>query len=248
MVQVRQARERLGGKFRAQADLLQMLEQNLQEMRDEQERMVLEAERQFEAREKLRLPSSPVPLEAVLAAVRNLLTPTLPLQVLNQLTEEANRMGVRAAAFEVRGKSAWVASAHGFEPPLTEKALRSLVVPLTVDSPFREVFEIGRPFLGNSEGLKKNANLLNRLKPDSRDSILLLPVHSAGAVSAILYADSGGSGASLPEDALKLLAEFAGARLEHLMALSVRTAAAVRKESAGGARPEFTPSQESPGR
>jgi hypothetical protein len=244
--QVRQVREVLGEKFRAQADLLQMLEQDLKEVRDEHERLVSEAGRQFEALEKLRLPSPPVPLEAVLAAVRNLLAATLPEQVLDKLTEEANRMGVRAAAFEVRGKAAWAASAHGFEPQLTDKALRSLVVPLTVNSPFREVFETGRHFGGNSGELKENANVLNRLKPDTRDSILLLPIRSADAVSAILYADSGGSGAPLPEDALALLAEFAGARLERLMVLGGRARTAVKKDIARGAQPESTPSLEPP--
>ena len=115
-------------------------------------------------------------------------------------------MGVRAALFEVRGKSAWAISAHGFEPPLAEKALRSLVVPLTVSSPFRELFETGRRFSGDSSRLKKNSNVLNRFKPDARDSILLLPIYSGGAVSAIFYADSGGSGSPLPENALSLLA------------------------------------------
>ena len=241
---VRQAREQLGEKFRVQAELLEKFEQDLNELRDEHERLEFDAGRHFEALENFRLPSPPVSLEVVLAAMRNLLTATSPKQVLSRLTEEANRMEVRAAAFEVRGKAAWGASAHGFESRLTEKALRALVVPLTANTPFREVFENGRHFGGNPDGLKKNANVLNRFKPDSRDSILLLPVHSGGAVSAILYADSGGSGASLPEDALKLLAEFAAARLDHLLALSVKAKAAVRKEAAGGAQAEFMPSQE----
>lgn len=246
VAQARQAREELAEKSRAQADLLQMLEQDLKEVRDGHERLVSEAGRHFDALEKFRLPSPPVPLEAVLAAVRDLLAATLPKQVFNRLTEEACRMGVRAAAFEIRGKVAWAASADGFEPPLTEKALRSLVVPLTVNSPFREVFETGRQFGGNSGGLKKNANVLNRLKPDTRDSILLLPIRSADAVSAVLYADSGGSGASLPEDALALLAEFAGARLDRLMVMGGRARTAVKKDIARGAQPESTSSLESP--
>jgi hypothetical protein len=244
--QVRQAREQLEEKFRAQAEQLQKLEQDLKELRDEHERLESEAGRHFEALEKFELPSPPVPLEAVLASVRNLLTATLPKQVFNKLTEEAYRMGVRAVAFEVRGKAAWGASAHGFEPQLTERALHALVVPLTLDSPFRQVFEIGRHFGGNSDGLKKNANVLNRLKPDSDDSILLLPIRSAGAVSAIFYTDSGGSGASLPEDALKLLAEFASVQLDRLMALSAREKAAVSKDAGREVQAEPTASVEPP--
>jgi hypothetical protein len=245
-VQVRQARERLGEKFRAQAEQLQKLEQDLKELRDEHEQLESEAWHQFEALEKSRLPSAPVPVDAVLAAVRNLLTATLPKQVFNKLTEEACRMGVRAVAFEVRGKAAWGASAHGFGPQLTEQGLRSLVVPLSVDTPFRQAFEIGGHFEGNPDALKKNANVLNRLQPDSGDSILLLPIRSAGAVSAIFYADSGGRGALLPEAGLELLAEFAGAQLDRLRALSGRASATVSQDANGEAEPESGPGLASP--
>jgi len=235
-VQVRQARERLGEKFRAQAEQLQKLEQDLKELRDEHERLESEAWHHFEALEKSKLPSAPLPVDAMLAAVRNLLTATLPKQVFNKLTEEACRMGVRAVAFEVRGKAAWGASAHGFGPQLTEQGLRSLVVPLSVDTPFRQAFEIGGHFQGNSGTLKKNANVLNRLKPDSGDSILLLPIRSGGAVCAIFYADSGGRGVLLPEAALQLLVEFAGAQLDRLRALNGRATAV--QDSNGGAESE----------
>jgi hypothetical protein len=187
-----------------------------------------------------------VPLEAVLGAARNLFTATLPKQVFDNLTQEAYQMGVRAVVFEVRGKAAWGASAQGFEPQLTERALRALVVPLTADSPFRQVFEISRHFGGNSDALKKNANVLNRLKPKSDDSILLLPIRSAGAVSAIFYADSGGRGASLPEDALKLLAEFASVQLDRLMALTAREKAAASKEAGKEVQAEPAVSVEPP--
>jgi hypothetical protein len=245
-VQVRQAREQLGEKFRAQAEQLQKLEQDLKELRDGHERLESEAWHQFEALEKSELPSAPVPVDAVLTAVRNLLTATLPKQVFNKLTEEACRMGVRAVAFEVRGKAAWGTSAHGFGPQLTEQALRSLVVPLSVDTPFRQAFESGGRFEGNPDTLKKNANVLNRLKPDSGDSILLLPIRSAGAVSAIFYADSGGRGALLPEAALKLLTEFASAQLDRLMALSGRATTTVNQDANGGAEPESAPGLASP--
>jgi hypothetical protein len=235
--QVREAREQLREKFRAQAEQLHKLEQGLKELREKQQQLESEAWDQFDALGKSRVSAPPTPLEAVLAAVRNLRAATLPRQVFDKLTEEAWRMGVRAVAFEVRSKAAWGASAHGFEPQLTEQTLRSLVVPLNVDTPFRQVYETGRHFEGNAEELKKNANVLSRLKPDSRDSILLLPIRSAGAVSVIFYADSGGSGGSLPEDALKLLTEFAGAHLDQLTALSSRATAAVSESAGGGAQP-----------
>jgi hypothetical protein len=240
-VQVRQARGQLREKFRAQAEQLQKLEQDLKELRDEHEQLESEAWHQFDALAKSTLPSAPVPLDDVLAGVRNLLTATLPKQVFDKLTEEACRMGVRAVAFEVRGKAAWGTSAHGFGPQLTEQALRSLVVPLSVDTPFRQASEIGGHFEGNPDTLKKNANVLNRLQPESGDSILLLPIRSAGAVSAILYADSGGRGALLSEAALKLLTEFAGAQLDRLTALSGRATATVSQDANGGVEPESAP-------
>jgi len=231
----------LGEKFRAQAEQLQKLEQDLKELRDKHEQLESEAWTQFETLEKLRVPSAPMPAEAVLAAVRNLRTATLPKQVLHQLTEEACRFGVRAVAFEVRGKAAWGASAHGFGPQFSEQALRSLVVPLSVDTPFRQASEIGGQFLGDIDTLTKNANVLNRLKPDSGDLILLLPIRSAAGVSAIFYADSGGKGAPLPEAALQLLAEFAGAQLDRLMALTGKPPATASQETSGEEEPESAP-------
>jgi hypothetical protein len=109
--------------------------------------------------------------------------------------------------------------------------LRSLVVPLNVDTPFRQVFERSEPFAGNSDALKQNPNVLNRLKPDSNCSILLLPIRSAGAVSAVLYADSGASGGSLPENALQLLVELAGAQLDRLTAKADRASAGQSKST-----------------
>jgi hypothetical protein len=245
-VQVRQVRERLGEKFRARAEQLQKLEQDLKELRGEQEQLESEVWHHFEALEKSKLPSATVPVDAVLAAVHNLLTATLPKQVFNKLTEEACRMGVRAVAFEVRGKAAWGASAHGFGSQLSEQDLHSLVVPLSVDTPFRQAFEIGGHFEGNSDALKRNANVLNRLKPDSGDSVLLLPIRSAGAVSAIFYADSGGRGALLPEAALELLAEFAGAQLDRLRALSGGASATVSQDAYRGGEHESAPALASP--
>ena len=239
--QVRQARGRLGEEFRAQAERMQKLEQDLKELLEKHEQLESDAWHLLQAVEKSKLPSEPTPVDAVLAGVRNLFTATLPKQVFSKLTEEACRMGVRAVVFEVRGKAAWGVSAQGFGSQLTEQALRSLVVPLGVDTPFREASEIGGHFEGNADMLKKNANILNRLKPDVGDSILLLPIHSAGGVSAIFYADTGGRGALVQEPALQLLADFAGAQLDRLLFLSGRATVAVSQEAGGGVEPESAP-------
>jgi len=73
-----------------------------------------------------------------------------------------------------------------------------------------------------------------------------LPIRSAGAVSAIFYADSGGRGALLPEAALQLLVEFAGAQLDRLRALNGRATATVNQDVSGGAESESAPGLASP--
>jgi len=156
----------------------------------------------------------------VLGAVRNLITATLPEQVLQVVTEEASQMGLRAAIFDVRGRAAWGSAASGFGSQLPQNVLRTLVVPLNQDNPFRQVYETGGHVDASADLLKKNRNLLDKFKPASQAPILLLPIRSAGSVSAIFYADPGSEGKALPANALKILTEFAGAQLDRLMALS----------------------------
>ena len=164
--------------------------------------------------------SADTALENVLGAVRSLMTCTIPEQVLQILAEEAARWGVRAAIFDVRGKAAWGASANGFGPKLTEKTFQSLIIPLNQENPFRQVCETAGPVEASADTLKKNRNLLEKLKPAPDAPVLLLPIRAAGTVSAIFYADPGGKGDSLPVYALKILSEFAGAQLDRLIALS----------------------------
>jgi len=211
-------REHFGEKLRAQALELQGLEERLEELRAAHRRLEAEARDQFEALGNPESSSPSTPLADVLAAARSLLAATSPRQLFSLLAEVSHRLGVRAVVFEVRGEAAWAVTAHGFGVSLNERALRSLVVPLSVETPFRGVFNLGADVSGTSAVLSKNPNVLSRLRPDALDSLLLLPIRAGGTVAAIFYADSGGCGA-LPEDALKLLAEFAGAQLERLTAL-----------------------------
>ncbi len=159
-------------------------------------------------------------LEGVLSAVRNIVTSTIPEQVLEALTQEAAQLGVRAAVFDVRGKAAWGASAHGFGPTLTDKVLHALLIPLGQEGPFKQVCETAGHVDATAATLKKNRNVLDKLKPGPKVPILLLPVRSAGSVSAIFYADPGEKGETLPVNALKILAEFSGAQIDRLIALS----------------------------
>jgi hypothetical protein len=223
---VSQARQRLDQELQAQAAQLQKMEESLQELRAKHQQVEAAIQEQLEALGKAE-PASGAPaaagdssLEMVLGAVRNLITATLPEQVQDVLTEEAEQLGVRAAVFDVRGKAAWGSSARGFGSELAEKTFRALVVPLNKDNPFRQCYETAGGVDVTPGLLAGNRNVLDKLRPKSGDSIILLPIRSAGSVSAIFYADNGGSNKALPVDALKILAEFAGAQLDRLMALS----------------------------
>jgi hypothetical protein len=221
---IREARQRLAEELRSQAEQLEKLELDLAELRLRHQHTDQEADHQWETIARAGVSalqiSADTALENVLGAVRNLMTCTIPEQILQVLAEEAARWGVRAAVFDVRGKAAWGASANGFGPKLTEKTFRSLIVPLNQENPFRQVCETAGPVDASADTLKKNRNLLEKLKPAPDTPVLLLPIRAAGTVSAIFYADPGGKGDSLPVFTLKILSEFAGAQLDRLIALS----------------------------
>lgn len=217
-----QARERLESELRAQAEQLDRLQQSFDGLSQRHAQLEQAVRQEFdllagvegsgaEAAEKA--------LEQVLGAVRNLITSTYPEQVLENLTDEARQLGVRAAVFDVRGKSAWGSSGRGFAG-LSDRAMRALIVPLNQENLFRQCYETAGHVDANAEMLRRVRNVSEKFQPDASDQILLLPIRSAGAVSAIFYADSGGTGQPLPVDALKILSEFAGAQLDRLMALS----------------------------
>ena len=247
---IREARERLALELRAEADQIQKLSQQLAELQQFHERTGQELSRQWDevtragdlAAEESRL-STQMALENVLGAVRGLMTCMIPEQVFATLTEEAAQWGVRAAIFDVRGKAAWGASAHGFGPALSENVLRALIIPLNQDTPFRTVCETAGHVAVSAEALKRNRNLLDKLKPAPHAPILLLPIRSAGTVAAIFYADSGEKAGPLPVDALKILAEFAGAQIDRLIALSGGFQAEVVEEVGEAGKTE-TPREE----
>ena len=135
---IREVRERLGQELNSQAGQLEKIQQAVQELRDQQKKLEETVQAQLDALAQYEPPapaSAPAPaagnasFEAMLGSVRNLITSTLPEQVLEVLTEEGAEMGVRAAVFDVRGKAAWGASVRGFGEALSEKAFRGLVVP-----------------------------------------------------------------------------------------------------------------------
>ena len=235
-----QLRERLSKTLQVQAKELERFEQSLQALRERHEQFQGALERQLEAltkagsAESFFANSGATSLDKVLTSVRNLIMATLPEQVFVTLAEEAEQMGVRVAVFDVRGKAAWGASARGFGAEVSDKAFRALVVPLNKDNPFRLAYETGGDVEATADDLKKTRNIYDSFKPESEGPILILPVRSAGSVSALFYSDPGVSGEALPVDALKILAEFAGAQLDRLMALSGGASAGA--EQAGVAR------------
>jgi len=245
---IREARQRLAPELRAQAEQIRKLNLGLTELQQLHERIEQEAARHWneitraaELADAAAAEAKVAPekaLENVLGAVRGLMTCTMPEQLFEILTEEASQWGVRAAIFDVRGKAAWGASAHGFGPALSEKVLRTLIIPLTQNNPFRQVCETAGHVEASADTLKKNRNLLDKLKPPLHAPVLLLPIRSAGTVAAIFYADPGEDDKPLPVNALKILAEFAGAQIDRLIALSGGFAAdEVEKELAGAAPP-----------
>ena len=227
---IREARQCFEAELSARAEQIRKLTLALTELQQIHERTGQEAAQRWDELARMAanadaLAAAPkvspdAALEDVLGAVRNLVTCTIPEQVFDVLTAEAAQWSVRAAIFDVRGRAAWGASAHGFGPGLSEQVLRSLIIQLGQDTPFRQVCDTAGPVEATADMLRKNRNVLDRLKPAPHAPVLLLPVRSTGAVSAIFYADPGESSASLPVNALKILAEFAGAQIDRLIALS----------------------------
>lgn len=239
---VEQARSQLNAELQVLGEHLQKLEQSVQDLRAQQRTLEGSVSSSLDGLAKVEIPrgdGAPVVLaggaviEQILAGVRDLITATLPEQVLEVLTDEGAKLGVRSAVFDIRGKAAWGSAARGFGG-LSDKAFRGVVVQLAQDNPFRSCFETAGHIDTDAQGLKKNRNILDKLQPSSQDTILLLPVRSAGSVSAIFYADTGGKSEPLPVDALKIFSEFAGAQLDRLMALS------------GGFAPPAEPRAEAP--
>jgi hypothetical protein len=252
---IEEARQRLALELRAQTEQIRKLNLELTELKLLHERTELEASRQWDAvanaaelaAAAMKPPVSPdTVLENVLGAIRGLMTCTIPEQVIQTLTEEASQWGVRAAIFDVRGRSAWGASAHGFGPALTENGFRSLIVQLSQDNPFRQVCETAGDVEASADTLKKNRNVLDKLKPSPHAPVLLLPIRSAGTVTAIFYADPGEVGDSLPVNALKILAEFAGAQIDRLIALSGGFAEGATTETIVEPVESEAPSEEAP--
>ncbi len=216
-------REQFAGALRLQAEEISRLEQGLELLRDQHREAVEATRRLLEGIEQTLTDTANVfapSIQTVWGSIRNLMKATHAEQVFEVLAAETAQMNVRTVVFDVRGKAAWASSAGGFGSALSNQDLRSLVAPLNQENPFRQVFETAEPLKTSAEGLGRNRNVLETLRPAPSRHIWLVPIQSAESVTAILYGECGAGENPILADALKLLAEFAGAQLDRLTVFS----------------------------
>jgi hypothetical protein len=216
---IHQAHEQFSEALRRQAEQIDLLRQGLESLKAEHQQLEEVASHVIEPLTRSLASDAPVNAlspSGVLASVRRLAVATDVEQIFEALAEEAGRMSVRAAVLGVRGRAAWGASAGGFGPEFSVGDLRTLVVPLNHDGPFRQVFEMAVDMEVRSIDLMKNPNLFLKFAPASNARLVLLPVRSAGSVAAILYAETSENRDCGLIDSLKVLAEFAGAQIDRL--------------------------------
>jgi hypothetical protein len=220
---IHQVGEQFRGVLRRQAEHIEKLDQSLKLLRNEQHQLEEVADHLIEPLEKTLAngeKTKALSPSSILLSVRRLAAATYAEQVFASLTEEAAHLNVRSAVFDVRGRAAWGTSARGFEPAVSGEALLALVVPLNQAGPFRQAFETAEAVETSAEGLAKNRNVLAKLGPSASARVLLIPVRSAGSVAAIFYAETGERRDPILIDTLKVLAEFAGAQIDRLMAMN----------------------------
>jgi hypothetical protein len=220
---IQQIHEQFSGVLRRHAEQIDKLDQNLKSLQNEQRQLEEAASCLLEPLERLLASSdatNALSPSGILACVRRLAAAAYVDQVFEALAEEAARMNVRAAVFDVRGRAAWGASASGFGPELSGSNLRTLVVPLNHDGPFRQVFETAETVEARVADLEKNHNVLAKLAPATNARIVLVPVRSADSVAAIFYAETRDRRNLSLIDSLEVLAEFAGAQIDRLMVVN----------------------------
>jgi hypothetical protein len=216
---IHQVHEQFSEALRRQAEQIDQLRQGLESLRNEQQQLEEVASHMLEPLTRTLASdaaASDLSPSGILACVRKLAVATDVEQIFEALAEEAGRMSVRAAVLGVRGRAAWGASAGGFGPEFSLGDLRTLVVSLNHDGPFRQVFEMAVAMEVRAIDLLKNPKVLLKFAPASNARVVLLPVRSAGSVAAILYAETGEKRDSGLIDSLKVLAEFAGAQIDRL--------------------------------
>jgi hypothetical protein len=119
------ARARLAEELHAQADQIQKLNSELSELQRLHERTGIEIGRQWdtvqgtaETAVAAMVPkiTAGMVLDRILGSVKALMDCATPEQVTQALSAHAAQWDVRAAIFDVRGKSVWGSHSHGFGP------------------------------------------------------------------------------------------------------------------------------------
>ena len=211
--------EQLSRGLRRQAEQIARLDQGLRLLQSEQQQLE-------EAASHLAGPlencdgANAISPSSILACIRKIAAAANAGQIFELLVQEAASLKVRTAVFGVCGRAAGAISAWGFDPEISSENIRELVVSLNHDGPFCRVFETAEPVQTNAASFDKNPNVLAKLGASANSCILLAPVRSAGSVAAILYADIGEKRNAGLIESLQILAEFAGAQMDRLMALS----------------------------
>ena len=229
--EVRQDYEQFSRALRRQAEQIARLDQGLRLLQSEQQQLEEAASHLVGPLENCDGTNAISP-SSILACIRKLAAAAYAGQIFELLVQEAARLNVRTAVFDVRGRAAWAVSARGFDPEISSESIRQWVVSLNHDGPFRRVFETGDAVETNSASLDKNRSVLAKLGAGANSRVLLAPVRSGGSVAAIFYADIGEERNAGLIDSLRVLAEFAGAQLDRLVALGGDLAAVAASPSA----------------
>lgn len=159
-------------------------------------------------------------------------------EVLNTLVSRAADFAPRVVLFVVKGTSALGWAARGFQEGIGDNAIRGLSVSLQSNTVLSAAINAQQLFCGSPDEQPDNDALLSRLGTLRPERALTIPLKVRGKSAAVLYADSGISGADVINvEAIELLVNTAGFVIE---LTSLRTRAGDAAPKAEAARPKPT--------
>jgi hypothetical protein len=167
--------------------------------------------------------------ETLAASSRRIRSKESVTDIAIELVETAGQFCGRCALFIQKGSAILGFRAHGFSDPKVATALQQLEIPVASASGVAHAIGTRGVVVTGGSGAELSAEIseLFGLKPDDRAH--LVPVVLRDRVLALLYADSGGSGAAVQTAALEVLTtiteawlEAVGTRKKHHEAVSAR--------------------------